>query len=130
MRLRTKALRLALCLYALTCACSCASRELIRDPRITRWCDSHPCEWTASGAVSRVGTWHPDDYAVSLDSDDAKLTQINGTVDQSMSDCFAFSLISKIPRGTEVYLELDFLSDGQVEISQRLPASNWEQSTF
>jgi hypothetical protein len=115
-------------MYSLTCACS--SGELIRNPRITRWCDEHPCEWTASGTVRRVGTWHPDDYAVALVSDDAKLTQTNGTVDQKVSDCFAFSLISKISRGTDVYLELDFLSDGQVEISQRLPASNWDQSTF
>jgi len=128
MRLRTNTLRLALIVYSLLCACS--SSELIRNPRVTRWCDEHPCEWAAFGSVRRVGTWHPDDYAVSLESDDAKLTQVNGTVTQATSDCYAFSLISKISRGTEVYLELDFLSDGQVEISQRLPVSDWDRNTF
>jgi len=111
------------------CIASCSS-DLIRNPNVERWCGPTPCDWKVEGEVERVGTWHPNDYAVSLVSDDAALIQENATVDYRDTDCFDFAMVAKIDRGVDVYLELDFLADGTVEFSQRLPVSDWERRTF
>ena len=116
-------------LWAL-CLLSCGADSLIRNPDVERWCGDNPCDWQVEGEIKRVSTWHPNDYAVALVSDDAKLIQENGTVDNTDSDCFSFTMVAKIAEGVKVFLELDFLADGSVEFSQRLPVSNWERRTF
>jgi hypothetical protein len=103
---------------------------LIRNPNIERWCGDIPCDWQVEGEVKRVGTWHPNDYGVSLVSDDAMLVQENGTVDYRDTDCFNFAMVAKIDKGVKAFLELDFLADGSVEFSQRLPVSDWQRRTF
>ena len=113
----------------LLCLGSC-SADLIRNPNAERWCGDKPCDWQVEGEVERVGTWHPNDYAVSLISDDATLIQENGTVDHGDTDCFNFVMVAKIDARAKVFLELDFLADGSVEFSQRLPASDWQRRTF
>ena len=121
--------KLSLSVWVL-CILSCSRSDLIRNPNVERWCGEKPCDWQVEGEVQRVGTWHPNDYAVSLVSDDAALVQENSTVDYRDTDCFDFAMVAKIDRGVDVYLELDFLSDGTVEFSQRLPISKWERRTF
>lgn len=106
------------------------SEGLIRNPNIERWCGDTPCDWQVEGEVERVGTWHPNDYAVSLESDDAALIQENAKVDYRDTDCFEFEMVAKIDRGVKVFLELDFLADGSVEFSQRLPESKWQRRSF
>lgn len=108
---------------------ACGSEDLTRNSMIDRWCGSTPCDWKVEGTVRRVGSWHPSDYAVELVSDDARLSQVNGTVD-SDSDCLWFTMIAKVTPGTRVFLELDFLSDGSVDFSQQLPVSDWDKLTF
>jgi hypothetical protein len=109
---------------------SCGAGDLIRNPDVERWCGDNPCDWQVEGEIARVSTWHPNDYAVSLVSDDAALIQENGTVDYRDSDCFSFTMVAKIASDVKVFLELDFLADGSVEFSQRLPVSDWERRTF
>jgi hypothetical protein len=77
-----------------------------------------------------VGTWHKNDYAVELASDDARVWQDNGTVTSADARCFEFAMVAKIDSGTRVFLELDFMADGSNELSQRLPTSDWERLTF
>ena len=108
----------------------CSGQDLIRDPSVERWCGDLPCEWKTSGTVQRVGTWHKFDYAIELVSDDASVWQDNGTVSSSSARCFEFAMVAKVTPGTRVFLELDFQSDGSVELSQRLPVSDWERLTF
>jgi hypothetical protein len=120
---------LGLCLL-IAATIACGSNDLITDPIVQRWCGDRPCDWEADGEIKRVGTWHPDDYAVELVSDDAKLSQLNATLDQLSSHCFSFSLIADIAPNARVFLELDFLDDGIIDFSQRLPASDWERRTF
>jgi hypothetical protein len=123
---RERSVILSVCaLLLLSC-----SAELIRDPSVERWCGDLPCEWQVEGDVKRVGTWHPNDYAVSLVSEDATLIQENAIVDNTDTDCFHFAMVAKIDSGVKVFLELDFLADGSVEFSQQLPVSNWERQTF
>jgi hypothetical protein len=123
------ALRLLILAACSLCMISCGS-DLIRNPSVERWCGDIPCDWQVDGNVKRVGTWHPNDYAVSLLSDDAALIQENGTVDYRDTDCFDFAMVAKIESGVKVFLELDFLADGTVEFSQRLPVSDWQRRTF
>jgi len=115
---------------ALSGLAACGSADLIRDPALERWCGSQPCEWQVEGSVQRVGTWHTDDYALQLLSDDARIWQDNGTATSESSRCFEFGMVAQIDRDTRVFLELDFLADGSVEFSQRLPPSRWERLTF
>jgi Cys-rich repeat protein len=124
---------LALSLYGLLggslLACAGGS-DLIKDPMLERWCDAHPCNWMHQGEVKQVGTWHPNDYASELVSDDAALSQTNLELSDSTASCFAFSLIAKLDRGARAFLEVDFFDDGSIDFSQRLPESDWERRTF
>jgi hypothetical protein len=109
---------------------ACGAADSLSNPGFDVWCDDHPCGWQTSGAVKQVGSWHEDDYAIALVSDDASVSQLNPGRDSTYASCFAFSLIAKIDRRSEVYLELDFLDDGMIDFSQRIPASDWERRTF
>ena len=111
------------CLWIVGCG-----SDLNRNSDFDRWCGDDPCEWKVEGDVHRVGTWHTNDYAVEL-SDGAQLSQVNATVDQHIT-CLEFSLVAKIDRGAQVFLELDFLNDGTIDFSQQLPTSDWERLTF
>lgn len=97
---------------------------------LERWCADHPCGWDVDGDSKRVGTWHPDDYAIELVSDDAVLSQLRPELDATLAKCFAFSLMAQIDDGARAFLELDFLDDGEPEFSARIPESHWEVRTF
>jgi hypothetical protein len=107
-----------------------AGGELIKNPMLDRWCDDHPCGWMHQGEIKQVGTWHPNDYATELVSDDALLSQAHPEIGSETVACFAFSLIAKLDRGARAFLEVDFFDDESVDFSQRLPESDWERRTF
>jgi hypothetical protein len=115
---------------ALCALAACGANDLIRNPEVNRWCGDNPCDWTVQGEVRRVGTWHPNDYAVELQSDGASLIQENASLSSRDTDCIDFEMVAKIPQGVRVFLELDFLADGSAEFSQRLPVSDWQKRTF
>jgi hypothetical protein len=125
----------SLCATLVACA---AGGNVINDPMVQRWCDAHPCGWDVTGETKRVGSWHPNDYAIELVSDAASVSQLNATVgagtgrDSSAAgvSCFSFSMIADIAASARVFVELDFLDDGQIDFSQRMPASDWERRTF
>jgi hypothetical protein len=108
----------------------CSETPLLKNSTIDHWCGDHPCHWDVSGDIARVGSWHPDDYAVQLISDDAAISQLNADVDARDSRCFDFTLVAKIGRGAHATLELDFMADGSSEFVQELPASDWDRLTF
>lgn len=116
------------CMWAWGLGAGCAS-DLNRNSDFDRWCGDMPCEWKIEGDVERVGTWHTNDFAVELVSDDAQISQVNATVNQRIT-CLEFSLVAKIDRGVRVFLELDFMNDGTIDFSQQLPVSDWERLTF
>lgn len=102
----------------------------IQNDMVGSWCGDHPCGWETQGDIERVGSWHPDDYAVELLSDDAEISQVNAGVGSGTTRCFSFTLIAKVGRGAHPTLELDFLADGTSEFVQVLPVSNWDRLTF
>lgn len=116
-------------LVAALALAGCADADLVQNPLLDRWCGDRPCGWDVDGEIERVGTWHPNDYAVALVSDDARLHQLNAEVDASV-DCFEFSMIAKIDERARVYVELDFLDDGVAEFSQRLRPTDYEPLRF
>jgi hypothetical protein len=110
---------------------ACEPIHLIENPKVQRWCADRPCGWSVdSGRIERVGSWHSHDYAVAFLDDDTQLSQLNATVTDSLADCFLFTMIAKVERDVRMFLELDFLDDGEVELSQRLPESDWERLSF
>jgi hypothetical protein len=119
-------------------ACAAGGGDMIQDPIVQHWCDAHPCEWDVTGEVKRVGSWHPNDYAIELVSDAASVSQLNAAVGAGAgrdagaaeTGCFAFSMIADIDAAAHVFVELDFLDDGQIDFSQRMPVSDWERRTF
>jgi hypothetical protein len=108
----------------------CDTEGLISNPSFEVWCDNTPCGWQSRGKVERVSTWHLKDWAVSLKSNNAEVSQLNLVANASETDCFIFTLVAKISAGTRVFLELDFLDDGEIDVSQQLPESNWDKLTF
>jgi hypothetical protein len=120
-----------LCIASLVGACGAAEEPSSSpNPMLERWCDGHPCGWDVEGDAKRVGTWHPDDYAISLDSDDASLSQLRAELTGALAKCFEFSLMARIDAGAHASLELDFLDDGELEFSAPIPESHWEVRTF
>lgn len=123
--------RLYTALIGLCCVTACdLPREMVTNTQFDLWCDNIPCGWEAQGKVERVPTWHPKDWAASLESDDAVLSQLNESANESNTGCISFTLVAKVKKGTRVFLELDFLDDGEIEVSQRLPESDWEERVF
>lgn len=118
---------------ALLVACGSAdeaSAPAVTNPMFERWCAEHPCDWDFEGEAKQVGTWHPDDYGVELLSDGAAISQLRSDLTQARSACFAFSLMAHVPEDAQAFLELDFLDDGDIDFSERIPTSNWEVRTF
>jgi hypothetical protein len=121
----------AVCLAGAIAACGAEQAPgPIENPMLQLWCDQHPCGWEVEGKAKRVGTWHPDDYALELVDDDAALSQVRPELDYTLAACFSFSLMAHVAKGARVFLELDFLDDGKVEFSAPIPKSDWEVRTF
>lgn len=95
-----------------------------------RWCDKHPCGWDVEGDFEQVGTWHPNDYAIELLGDDAVASQLRAELTSWKTTCLEFVLMAKISANAHAFLELDFLDDGMIEFSQRIPESDWEVRRF
>jgi hypothetical protein len=113
---------------------ACEPEELIGNPWVDRWCGDHPCGWETEGEVQRIGTWHENDYAAELVSDDAAISFLNETVDEEVR-CFRFSMLARVQGasgslGARAYLEMDFMDDGTVEYSERLPEGDFEPLEF
>ena len=107
-------LRLILVLLLAATSVGCDPTELISNAPIDRWCGERPCNWEVKGEIKRVGTWHPRDYAVQFVSDDAQISQLNEFV-ATGDDCYDFTMLAKVERGTRLFLELDFLDDGVID---------------
>ena len=112
------------------CGAEAAPTPLVQNPMLEVWCGEHPCQWTTRGDTKRVGTWHPDDYAIELSGAGSAVTQVNPTVNEQKSRCFSFSLTADIGEDARVWLELDFLDDGKVEFSSEIPKLQWGRKTF
>jgi hypothetical protein len=117
---------LGLSIFAVGCM---GPEELIENPDVDVWCGDKPCGWLVDGRIERVGTWHSHDYAVSFESDDARLHQANPDADDSI-DCFSFSMVAKVSPGTKAFVELDFLDDGKVDWSEQIPTADFEHFSF
>jgi hypothetical protein len=122
-------LRLISLLLVAATSIGCEPEELISNALIDRWCGDRPCSWEVKGEIKRVGTWHPRDFAVRFVSDDAQISQHNGRV-ATGDDCYDFTMLAKVDRSAHLFLELDFLDDGKVDYSKRIPESNWERRGF
>lgn len=108
----------------------CGAQDLIENPMVDRWCGERPCAWHVSGKVKRVGTWHTDDYAVELLGSNTTLSQVNENVNARDAECLGFTMIADVDSKTSLFVELDFLDDGHVDFSQRIPESHWKRRTF
>ncbi len=116
--------------YTLFCALcialiGCEPQDLISNASVDRWCGDHPCGWEVDGEVERVATWHSNDYAVVLVSDDARLHQLNQGASSASIECMAFEMLARVEHGAKAYLELDFLDDGEIDYSERLPEGDF-----
>jgi hypothetical protein len=118
-----------LCFASLFAACGGGQYEPSPNAMLERWCDDHPCGWHVDGDAKKVGTWHPDDYAVELVGADASLSQLRPEL-TALARCFDFSLMARVDAGAQASFELDFLDDGEVEFSAPIPESHWEVRTF
>jgi hypothetical protein len=132
----------SICSLAIALLCGCDEpQDLIRNALIDRWCGDRPCNWEVKGKIQRVGTWNERDYAVRFVSDHAQISQLNSTVHageddpdagffEDNEDCYKFTMLAKIDHGAKLYLELDFLDDGVIDVSQRIAESDWDYHQF
>jgi hypothetical protein len=93
-----------------------------------RWCGTTPCDWKLDqGSVTRVGTWHPEDYAVSFHGPGN--TQISQSAGIANASCLHFDVIAKAGRDASLTLRLDFNDDGKIDWSQSL-SDDWRNVPF
>jgi hypothetical protein len=119
MKLRLTRPRVLIALFVIVAACG---DNLIRDPSFDLWCGQNLCApWQADGGVTRVGTWHKNDYGVALE-DGASLSQLS---DHAPVKCIEFSIIADVDARAGVQVEMDFQDDGTAEYEELVPESHW-----
>jgi hypothetical protein len=115
------------CGLALACAVAACGTRLLRDPSFELWCGDELCApWEVKGEIARVGTWHPNDYGVSL-LDDGEISQL---VTEDPVECIEFELIADVEAEAAVQLELDFMDDGVVDRELPIAESHWARLRF
>jgi hypothetical protein len=108
-------------------ALTACGQSLIQDPSFELWCGERLCApWETQGRVERVGTWHKKDHGVAL-MDGAVISQLS---EASQVECIEFALIADVQADAEVWLELDFLDDGNSEYRQPVAESHWAELRF
>lgn len=123
---RSRGKLVLLALVALFVACG---DNLIADPSFDLWCGSKLCKpWKVSGSgqVTRVKTWHSNDYGVSLD-DDTVLSQLST---HDPVECIAFEVIADVSASADVWLEMDFRDDGVSEYKQLIAESHFTKLRY
>jgi len=101
--------------------------NLIADPSFDLWCNGKLCKpWSVTGKVSRVKTWHRNDYGVSL-GDGAVLSQASK---HDRVDCIAFEVIADVSASADVWLEMDFRDDKSSEYKQLVPESHFAKLRY
>lgn len=104
-----------------------ACGDLIADPSFDLWCGKRLCKpWEATGDITRVKTWHKNDYGVSL-AKGAVLSQLSS---HDPVDCIAFEVIADVSASADVWLEMDFLDDGSSEYAQLVPESHFAKLRY
>jgi hypothetical protein len=108
--------------------CGCELSDPISNGDLDAWCGDKPCGWEIEGEIERVSTWHANDYAVSFESEDAQLWQVNR--DLSYPECLAFTMVARVSPGTLAFVELDFFNDGTVDWDAEIPAGDFRELSF
>lgn len=104
--------------------------DLIEDSGFDIWCEDELCRWDVEkGDVARVPSWHQRDHAVELIGDPAAISQLN-MEDNTTVQCIRFRLLADIEEAASVTLEVDFDDDGEVELPQIIPTSDWEPLSY
>ncbi|HMI90071.1 MAG TPA: hypothetical protein VK509_01855 [Polyangiales bacterium] len=113
--------------WGLALALAACGTRLLRDPSFELWCGEKLCApWEVKGEIARVGTWHPNDYGVSL-LDGGEISQL---VKEDPVECIEFELIADVEAEAAVQLELDFMDDGVVDRELPIAESHWARLRF
>lgn len=106
----------------------CTATTLNEDASFDHWCGASLCEWTTDeGRISRVSTWHPGDYGVSLD---AAGTQISQVVNVALDGCTRVNLLADVDPRARVVFEVDGGGDGQVDFNQQVVGEGYVRVAF
>lgn len=114
-------------MFAAVAALAACGDNLIADPSFDLWCDGKLCKpWKSTGKITRVGTWHENDYGVSL-GNGATLSQLS---DHDRVDCIAFEVIADVSASADMWIEMDFEDDGSSEYKQLVPESHYAKLRY
>lgn len=112
----------ALCLWG------CATPTLNGDASFDRWCGDALCDWTTEeGQISRISTWHRNDYGVSLDQ---KGTRIAQQIEHGLLACTSVTLVADVAPEARVVLEIDVGADGESDFTQQVVGEHYTRLTF
>ncbi len=110
---------LAVLAFGFLRADSC-DQNLLDNPGFDLWCGEALCGWEVEeGAVARSATWHERDYGVALVGDQVSLSQLANRRAQGGA-CIGLDLLADRDEQVQLTLELDFLDDGEVEVSHAI----------
>jgi hypothetical protein len=99
--------------------------DVVQDPTFRDWCGATLCAWRLdSGEITPVPTWNTDDLGVSFVQTP---TQISQATDESSAKCLLFTSVADIDPAAEMTLSVDFNSDGSIEYTGPLGATQWQK---
>ena len=100
-------------------------QPLVTDSGFDVWCGDTLCSWQVDeGTISKVPTWHGDDFGVSMDGDATRISQQLSITNDDVG-CLHFDLLASVDDAVNVALELDFDDDGQVDHREIIPSGDW-----
>lgn len=124
----TDYLAVALSTVAILIATACNPEpDIIENERLDVWCSENTlCSWENEGKIRRVGTWHANDYGVTLEGSNVVLSQLAYAIE----GCLFFHGLVDIDSDVRVTVELDVFDDGVSEYTHRVTGQDFASVLF
>jgi hypothetical protein len=98
--------------------------DIAQDPTFRDWCGDTLCSWTlVAGHIARAPTWNANDLGVSFVDQG---TEISQATTETSATCLLFTSVADIDPSAEMTLGVDFNSDGSIDYSAPLGATDWQ----
>ncbi len=116
---------LAVLCFGLTTLGGDCEPDIVQDPTFRDWCGASLCAWQLDeGKIAPTPTWSEDDLGVSFVDTP---TQISQATTESSATCILFTSVANLDPAAEMTLSVDFNSDGSIEYTGPIGATQWQR---
>jgi hypothetical protein len=99
--------------------------DIVQDPTFRDWCGASLCAWHLDkGTIVPVATWSAEDLGVGFEDTPTIISQ---TTTESQAQCLLFTTVADLAPSADLTLSVDFNSDGSIEYTGLLGATQWNK---